>query len=146
VHKNIFASGALDESITFCSVKPLHNALLFHGRLLSPLVCRRPANHPLKTRKAAGVKDAGQLLFPKSQCGTAKPKHQKRPSKLVLHAGQRLRLRSPVMAGNAPKCNTKLRYDAPPKLRRLSNDPLWGEDLRPQVATIATGAIPRWRC
>src|ERR1700744_6782529 len=72
VHKHIFAGGALDESITLCSVNPLHNALLFHGRLLSPLVCRRPANHPLKTRKAAGVRDAGQLLFLKCECGTAK--------------------------------------------------------------------------
>jgi len=36
--EHIFAGGALDESIALCSVKPLHNALLFHGRLLSPLL------------------------------------------------------------------------------------------------------------
>src|ERR1700748_1826812 len=37
----------------------------------------RPANHPLKTRKAAGVQDAGQLLFLKCECGTAKPRTSK---------------------------------------------------------------------
>src|SRR5215469_2289355 len=38
VDENVLARRPLDESISFCPVKPLYSTLLYHGKLLSPLV------------------------------------------------------------------------------------------------------------
>jgi hypothetical protein len=87
VHKNILAGGALDEPITLCSVKPLHNALLFHGRLLSPRVCVGVPHITSENAKSCRRRRRRAAhCFPRFIAEQHNQKHQKRPSKSVLPA------------------------------------------------------------
>jgi hypothetical protein len=137
VYKHIFAGGALDEPISFCSVKPLHNALLFHGRLLSPLLVWRPAVTPQNTkscrrhrrRAAHGFQDS----LRNSKTRTSKTAFQIRASRRPILASCVLLLWQETLLSATQNCVTASFQQS----CRLPDHPLWGVELPPRVATIA---------
>jgi hypothetical protein len=149
VYKHIFAGGALDKPISLCSVKPLHNALLFHERLLSPLLMWlmwRPAITPENTKSCRRHRRRAahdfQHSLRNSKTRTSKTAFQIRASRGPTPASCVLLLWQETLLSATQNCVTAT-FQQP---CRPSDHPLWGVELPPRVATIGKRSHPPCRC